>query len=237
MKLLTWIFRIILINVVFCINGFSQDTVKSLTLSYNFLKTFSNEYSLDVEYKFHKRLSIALTVGKVHDNPDHYVYKLSSSQKDFPGLVYKGFVTRASIDYYLVSTNSYGFYVGPRFLYKYLYYNKMSFIDSWGDQGSNTYIRNEIANMYGFDLVFGWNFYMGNTDNPVDFYLNLNGGFGIRYRHRNVETISSETSGDPDYTVPLGIEIKDQKYGYCSLIGIKIGMRIKLDPKYWNQNK
>jgi len=227
MKLLPVIFITLILNILFCVNIYSQNKERSITVSYNLLKTFSNEYSVNTEFKFHKKLSVGLTLGKVHDNPEHYVYKLSSSQDEFPGLVYKGFVTRASLAYYLFSTDYYGFYVGPQFLYKHLYYNNITFFDSWGDRGDNTYVRNERANMYGFDIMFGWNFYMGEIDSPTDFYLNINWGFGIRYRHRNINTISSVTRGYTDYTVPLGNEIKDQKYAYGSLIGIKIGFRIK----------
>jgi hypothetical protein len=233
MRSLTLIFITLLINFFSFINVYSQYQDKSLTVSYNLLKSFTNEYSINTEYKFLKRLSAGLTFGQVHDNPDHYVFKLSPSQNNFPGLVYKGFVTRTYLAYYLVSSNFYGFYVSPQFLYKYLYYDNMSFIDSWGDQGDNTYVRNERADMYGFDIMFGWNFYMGEADSPVDFYLNLNWGFGIRYRHRNIYNLSSKTRGNPDYVVPLGKEIKDQTYASAALIGIKIGVRIKLNKEYY----
>jgi hypothetical protein len=226
-------FITIILNIFFSIKVNSQNIEKSLTISYNLLKAFTNEYSLNVEYKFLKKLSAGLTLGQVHDNPDHYVFKLSPSQNNYPGLVFKGFVARTYLAYNLVSTDYYGFYISPQFLYKYLYYNNISFLDSWGDQGDNTFIRNERADLYGFDLMFGWNFFMGEDDSPVDFYLNLNWGFGIRYRHRNITTISSETRGNPGYVVPLGKEIKDQKYASSTLIGVKIGVRIKLDKEFY----
>jgi hypothetical protein len=216
----------IITTIFLCIGIYPQNKEKSITLSYNVLKTFTNEYSINTEYRINKHHSFGLTLGKVHDNPDHYVFILSTSQNNYPGLVYKGFVTRATYFYYLNSKDFYGFYIGPQLLFKSLYYNDITFEDSWGDPGSNIYVRNEKAHLYGLDFVLGWNFYIGPAIFPVSIYLNINCGFGLRYRHRNINTTSSITKDLPEYVVPLGNEIKDQEY-VCSFTGLKIGFRIK----------
>jgi hypothetical protein len=218
------IFIAILIGLVtFQIQLFSQDTVKSIFISTYLTKPIFNEYAVVIEFKPLKKHVFGLTLGEVYSNKHFQVNKLSDSQDKKPGLVYDGFAGRALYSYYLVCKKQHAFYVSPQFMFKELKYNNHEFEDSWGDDGYNTYVRNENTQLYGLDFLAGWSNFIGEENSNFRIYLNVYAGFGGRYKHRDIETISSIVNGSPGYIVPVGHTTVDQKY-IIPILGLKFGV-------------
>jgi hypothetical protein len=213
-----------LVFVLFQFSAFSQDTVQSIFISTYLTKPIFNEYSIVIEYKPFRNHVFGITLGDVYSNKHFQVNKLSSSQDKHPGLVYNGFATRALYSYYLASKKNHAFYVSTQFMFKELKYDHHEFIDSWGDKGDNTYIRNENTQLYGLDLLVGWSFFEGLENEQTKLYLNIYLGFGGRYKYRDIETIGSIKRGSPDYIVPLGHTSEEEKY-IIPILGLKFGVR------------
>lgn len=206
---------------------YSQDTIKSIYVSTYLSKPFFNEYAVVIEYKPFKRHVFGLTIGEVYSNEHFQVNKLSDSQDKNPGLVYNGIATRALYSYYVTSKKSHAFYVSSQFMFKELKYKNHEFTDSWGDKGSNTYVRNENTQLYGLDLLVGCSSFIGEENTKFRIYLNIYAGLGGRYKHRNIETLSSSVYDWPDYIVPKGNTTVDSKY-VIPIIGLKFGARFDL---------
>lgn len=215
--------------ILFCVlsfSSFSQDSLlrgnraivkHRISFTVNVLPIFINEASLYVDYCYKERHSIGVNAGRIYRNNNFRVNWLSSDQGTNPGTVWDGWVTRINYKYYYSKRRRQ--FVGVEFLYKSLSYSNQSFTNMYMEQ-TNTFIRNEKASVYGWDLLYGQRLTPVNWIFNVEFFA----GIGYRLRYRNYTTISSETSNYYHQTPkPLGNFSITQKYPF-SLVGIKIGI-------------
>jgi hypothetical protein len=85
---------------------------------------------------------------------------------------------------------------GPELLFKYQFYHNATFIDSDGGDREDDYIqftRSEKTFVVGFEYLFGNEFYYSHT------FTQIVGGFGVRAKFRDINTLSSGVYGEYPY--------------------------------------
>ena len=111
-------------------------------------------------------------------------------------------------------------------LYKNIAYDNVEFENSEGDHGSNFFTRSEQANVWGWDLTIGKMHFYNLKDNRLQFFINYFCGIGMRYKHRYINTFTSE--GYVENFTSTGKIILDQK-DLVPVIGLKLGVRIRYE--------
>lgn len=213
---------------LFSISSFAQDSLKTISISYNLIQACINEQSLYIELSPFQHHAFGFSIGKMYDNPIFEVFPFSPSQNEYPGTVYRGSVYRIKYAYIFEKTRSFDYSVGAQLIYKDMYYNNKDFRD--GGDTYRDYSRNEKANVFGFDIVYDLNKYV-TFNKYLTMLLNLNFGVGWRDRHRNIDTyyLNNHGSPGPHETDPpqLGNETKTQKY-LVPVLGLKVGFRFHI---------
>jgi hypothetical protein len=186
--------------------GFSQDSTKFF-VGYDLFKGIINEHSVTLGYKLGRRHLIMLSPGYTYHNKSltqGHGCSYSPSQDNYPFFVYKGPTIRTAYEFRFYPF----FYAGVDFYYKYLHYPNFTFIDSEGDPGDVTFIRNEKSDVYGFHINSGFIISIPRA------HLIINPSFGIgeSFKSRNYNTISVKYRGDYSKIVPTGTFTENQQY-------------------------
>jgi hypothetical protein len=216
--------------ILFCFIAFrsiSQDTLPKIgreiiknriSFTVNVLPVLINELSLYVDYCYKERHSIGVNVGRIYKNRVFEVNVLSGDQGVNPGTVWNGWVSR--INYKVYYSKKRKQFAGVEFIYKSLSYSNQSF--SHGiSEGRNVFVRNEKAEVYGADLLYGQRLTPANWI----FNVELVGGIGFRVRDRRYTTISSINNNYHRPLEPLGSFRIIQAYPY-PFVAIKVGINI-----------
>lgn len=209
--------------------SFAQDSLKSISISYNLVQGLINEQSAYIQYSPFKHHSFGLSLGRIYDNPVFEVFILSPSQNLFPGTVYRGNVFRVNYSYVFQKSRKFDYYIGAQYIYRDMYYHNKEFRD--GGDTHVIYLRNEKATVSGFDLFSGINRYKKLNKN-FTFLFNVFFGIGWRERNRTIDTYSVEWSGSgggPNVNHPpdLGNEKMYQWY-LLPVLGVKLGLQIHI---------
>ena len=212
----------------FSISSLAQDTLKSISISFNILQACINERTVYMEYKPFRHHTFGVSIGHIYYNPAFEVFVLSPSQNDFPGTVYNGTVYRINYSYVLENKRKYESYVGAQLIYRDMYYNNQYFTD--GAREYVEYWRNEKANVFGFDFVYGRNRYL-RLNKYCALLFNTFYGVGWRERHRTIDTYDIKWNGGsgskPTDPPQLGNETKTQKY-LVPVFGLKLGFQFHI---------
>lgn len=208
------------------LSSFAQDSLKSFSISYNVIQACINEQSLYAEFSPFKHHVFGVSVGQIINNRKWEVFPLSPSQNEFPGTVYSGNVYRIKYSYVFQKWRSFDYYLGAQYIYRDMYYNNKNFRD--GGDSYRDYSRNEKANVFGFDLISGLNWYL-SFNKHFAVLTNLYSGFGWRERHRDIETYYIDYHGGPREKDPprLGNETKTQRY-LVPVLGLKFGLQFRI---------
>ncbi len=216
--------------IFFCLiifRSLSQDTLPNvnreiiknrISFTINLLPVLINEVSLYVDYCYKERHSVGVNVGRIYKNKAFEVNFLSGDQGTNPGTVWDGWVSRVNYKVYFSRKRKQ--FAGVEFLYKSLSYSNEVFENGIGE-GRNRFVRNEKANVYGFDHLYG----IRLTPPSWKYYAELLGGVGLRVRDRRYTTISSENINYHVHLEPLGDFRLVQVYPY-SFITIKMGFNV-----------
>lgn len=218
----------ILFGTHFSLSSFAQDSLKSFSISYNIIQACINEQSLYAEFSPFRHHSFGVSVGQIINNRGWEVFPLSPSQNEFPGTVYRGNVYRIKYSYVFQKKRSLDYYISTQYIYKDMYYNNKDFRD--GGDSYRDYSRNEKAKVFGFDLVYGLNWYL-SLNKHFAVLTNYYTGLGWRERHRTIETYYLNNHGGPgphEKDPPrLGNETKTQRY-LIPVIGLKFGLQFRI---------
>lgn len=207
--------------------SFSQDSLKSIKVSYNFIQGLINENSIYMDCSPFKHHSFGFSIGKIYDNPLVDGLWLSPSQNLYPGTVYRGSIYRINYSYVFMKSRSFDYYLGAQYVNKNMYYNNKGFRD--GGDTHVEYWRNEKATVFGFDIVSGINWY-ANFSKHFSLVFNVYSGIGWRERHRAIETYSIHWYGGSYYNVnppSLGNETTIQHF-WLPVLGIKLGLQFRI---------
>ena len=215
------------IIIHFGVTSFAQDSLKTVSISYNLIQGCINEQSIYVEYSPFRHHKFGISIGKIYDNNAFEVFVLSPSQNTFPGTVYRGNVYRLSYSYIFNKKSKSDYYIGAQYIYRDMYYNHKQFRD--GGDSHVEYSRNEKATVIGFDLISGLNKYKKLNKN-FSLLFNVYYGIGWRERYRTIYTYNLHYyggGGGVNSPPQLGNETKIQQY-WIPVFGIKLGLQFHI---------
>jgi hypothetical protein len=202
---------------------YSQDSCRYF-FEYDLIKGLIHENSFTLGYNLPKKKFITASIGYAYSNnflrSSMDLANTSPSDLDYPILIYKGPVFRASINKMITPL----IYIGFEGLYKHVFYNNSTFEDGINNGGSTIFTRDEKADVIGYHLQVG---YITNPLKNELFYINPSIGFGFIKRFRNINTTDSYWHGGEIAPPPLGRSY-DKKTQVSLEFCLKIGM---LQPK------
>ena len=162
-------------------------------LSTDLIQDAINEFNFGFEFKLNATYSFRIAYGKLYYNINFDPFILSPSQAEWPGTVYSG--DAGMIYFKRYSSDVKGRYFSIGGIYKSMYYSNRKFIDMIGGH-EYYFIRSEHADVKGFDVMWGRQFYPGGV------LVEFNCGIGFRSRDRNITTYSVDLGGYSPGTLP-----------------------------------
>lgn len=189
-----------------------------ISISIEMVQNFIGEFNINAEYRLNKHIAIGIAPALVAASKTFGVNPISASQDQHPGRVYNGYSIRGFTKLYLKKDWRYFEFA---LIYKSLHYDSVSFSDIVNKDGQD-YFRNEKANVFGADILYGFELGRGRKNILfADPYF----GFGIRIRDRNYTTYDSHlTPGSGGYSTPPPNGAFHTQQSYLVLVaGFKIG--------------
>lgn len=161
-----------------------KDTANVLSFSLNPLNCLFNQYTLEMEYQLNKKFSIGIGGGIVRANcwwnKNHALY--DGTDDNYPFGYYNGWLM--SFDLKRLNINKSHWYLEINLFYKYLYFDHVHFIDSWGDPDPDVeWIRSEIDKVYGIKLLIGKRIYLSK-------HFAIEPVFGLSFRDKYISFIT-----------------------------------------------
>lgn len=197
-------------------------TKHRLSFSVNLIPILINDASIYIDYCHNERHSIGISLGAIYPN-SAFQFKNNQhiNQSDTPGAVYNGYIGR--LNYKLYYSKKRKQYVEAEFLYKYLTYSNITFINHDDNYGEYKFTRSETTNVYNFNILYGCHFIA--LEKRID--LEFNCGLGYDYRVRNYTT----TKCDLVFTGPVNAPYRPLELGSFHsvqklpsiMFGLKIG--------------
>ncbi len=156
-------------------DSLQNNPASMVNISLNPLNSLFNQHTLEISYQWKNKYSIGIsggiqTVGKWY----HFIY--DGTDDNYPTGVYKGWSMFCNFKKMNITRNHWYFETGLS--YKYLYYDHVHFINSWGDPDPDIeWIRSEIANVFGIKVEMGKRIFLTN-------HILLEPVFGVSLRQR-----------------------------------------------------
>ncbi|MGD0712366.1 MAG: hypothetical protein ABR968_14420 [Bacteroidales bacterium] len=158
--------------------SWQKDTANVLSFSLNSLNCLFDQYTLEIEYQLNKKYSLGFGGGIIKANcwwnQNQALYNGTDDYNPFG--YYNGWLMM--MNFKRLNINKCHWYLETSLFYKYLYYDKLHFTNSFGDQNPDVeWIRSEIASEYGIKFLIGKRIYLSN-------HFALETIFGISFKGR-----------------------------------------------------
>jgi len=166
-----------------------NDSARSFSFTLNLSNMLFNQYTLEMGYQLNKKISIGIGGGIVKANSWYHRF-YDGTDDNYPTGVYNGWLM--NVNFKKLNISKHHWYFQTSLFYKYLWYDHIHFINTFGDQNPDVeWIRSEVTNVFGFKLMVGKKIILIN-------HFAIEPVFGISLRERQRSYIDYWTNGHMD---------------------------------------